>query len=216
MKKKIEYIIPGILLIFGILSIIIRGITKGLDGLTFQFIWANLIGALLVLYPLCGKFLKIDLPVSLEIMLAIHIMIGVNLGTGYRVYDYIEWWDVLAHGYFGVEAVFIAYFIIIHTNGYSLNLAGKITFMYSFAIGCGGFWEIIEYITDKISGDDSQHVFDMTNGLSPVADTMEDIMITFVGATIIIFIYIIDYFNKKKIINFIDNDFGYNKNDSQE
>lgn len=214
MKKKIEYIIPALLLIFGIVSIIVRGITKGSSGLTFQFIWANLIGSLLVLYPLCSKLLKIELPISLEIMLAIHIMIGVNLGTGYRVYDYIEWWDVLAHGYFGLEAALIAYFIIIHTNGHEMTLPGKLTFMYSFAMGCGGFWELIEYITDKISGDDSQHVFDMANDLSPVADTMEDIMITFVGATFVICIYVIDYFNSKKIINIIDEDFGYKK-DSQ-
>ncbi len=216
MKEKIKYIIPLILLIFGILSIVIRLIVKGQNGITFQFVWANLIGALLILYPLCEKILKIKLPLSLEIMFAIHIMIGVNLGTGYRVYDSIEWWDVLAHGYFGVEAAIIAYFILIHTNAHDMTLAGKLVFFYTFGMGCGGFWEIIEYITDKISGDDAQHVFDMANGLSPVADTMEDMMITFVGVTVFVFVYLIDYFANKKIINFIDDDFGYKKIDSHE
>lgn len=216
MKKKIEWLIPIALFIIGIICILIRLIVKGSSAITFQFIWANLLGIILILYPTLGKILKIEMPLFLEIILAIHILISVNLGTAYRIYDYISWWDLLAHGYFGLEAGIIAYLILIHINGHDIKLIGKIIYFYVFALGLGAMWEIIEYLNDSITGGDCQHVYDVAPGVSPVADTIEDLMITFAGVTVFSIVFIIDYFNKKKIINYMDQDFGYIENNKMD
>ena len=61
-------------------------------------------------------------------------------------------------------------------------------------LGVGALWEIWEYACDTIGGGDSQRVQEaLALGISPVADTMEDLMITFVG---VIFFYLFLYLDK--------------------
>ena len=59
-------------------------------------------------------------------------------------------------------------------------------------------WEVFEYICDNLLGNDAQGVRNYVGGEgvpSPLADTMEDIMITAVGVFVFYFAVFIDKLN---------------------
>lgn len=78
------------------------------------------------------------------------------------------------------------------------------TYVVGFGMGFGALWEIFEYLGDTWFDLDSQRVQESIGfGKSPVADTMEDLMITLVGIAVFFIIYIIDKKKNSKLMNSI-------------
>lgn len=78
------------------------------------------------------------------------------------------------------------------------------TYVVGFGMGFGALWEIFEYLGDTWFDLDSQRVQESIGlGKSPVADTMEDLMITLVGIAVFFIIYIIDKKRNSKLMNSI-------------
>lgn len=78
------------------------------------------------------------------------------------------------------------------------------TYVVGFGMGFGALWEIFEYLGDTWFDLDSQRVQEsIALGKSPVADTMEDLMITLVGIAVFFIIYIIDKKRNSKLMNSI-------------
>ncbi|MCR5786618.1 MAG: hypothetical protein K6G28_02875 [Acholeplasmatales bacterium] len=215
MKKRLMWIIPLIFDLIGLIMLIIQA-TCFKDKFSGLFAFEMFTVTLVLIYPLIGKIFKLDLPLSLEILMCFHIFCSNYLGTAYRFYDIFPWWDLLCHGYFGLIAALVAYLVLIHVGGRKMNFLGQILFMYFLPMGCAAFWEICEYLSDQTTGGDTQHVYDAPLGVSPVADTIEDMIITFVGATLFILPLIISYFTNRKFIKFIDRDFGYISNETNK
>lgn len=196
MKEKLKFLIPTG---FAIISVIVISIAAMTTTITFEWAWAFIGGPILMfLYPLAGKIFKLKLPLSLEIVLCLHIFFAFYLGTGAHLYTIIPFYDLLLHGFFGIIGCIFAYLILVKTNGTQINTFGFLIFLLVFSMGCAALWEISEFFTDIITGGDCMHVKDaMEAGLNPIADTMEDMIITLIG---VLFTY---------VLFFIDRHFGY-------
>lgn len=208
MKRYIQFFMPAFFLVFAGMMILVQALTA---ELTFRFISSTLGGALLMMiYPVFATILKKKLPLMLNWIICIQVFLALYLGTAYEVYTLLPWWDVFVHGIFGVEACFFAFFLLIQCKGEKINLIGFLIFIMAFAMGCGAFWEIIEYLTDLITGSDSQHVFDKPDGVNPIADTMQDLLITFAGVVVTYIAFFIDKYFKFKLTKKIYYDFKMN------
>ncbi|MDD6302287.1 MAG: hypothetical protein PUA56_03130 [Bacillales bacterium] len=136
-------------------------------------------------FPLINLYLKERIPFSIQCLICSHLYFAIHLGTCLGFYVLISWWDLFLHGLFGFIATAILYIYIPKINKYPISplLLGIIIFLS--IMGLAALWEVFEYLSDLILGGDTQKVIEsINNGKSPVADTIEDIMITPIGLCI--------------------------------
>lgn len=122
---------------------------------------------------------KINLPWEFEFLTVLFIFLALFLGTGRNYYDYYWWWDLFLHG---MSAVVLGLFGF--TFLYVLYRSKKIEarpfiivfFAFCFALAMGAFWEILEFGMDQLFG--------MITQRGSLIDTMEDIIMDFIGAFI--------------------------------
>lgn len=130
-----------------------------------------------LLFLLFNRFSKRKIPLSVQMSAALFIVMASNLGTTFAFYRRVEIWDLLMHGLFGLVAAFFFYRFFIKES----------LFLQFFAVvGLAAFWEIFEYFADMFVGSDAQRVvISLQNGISPVEDTMTDIIVA--AATAVLF-----------------------------
>ncbi len=167
--------------------------------------------------PIC-KLVRLDLPLSLQYLFYFYIFGGLICGSSFGFYDLFSWWDLLLHGFFGVVACYVFYFImakvrlIKHMNVYTL-----IFLMISFTLACACMWEIFEFSADFLVGSDSQHVKDcMEKGQLPQHDTMTDMMISLVGALLTSILILIDKKHDYKVMKALYLDFKIKEKNIEE
>lgn len=174
-----------IALIFLALNIILLTIQILCYPLTLQlcFIFAGGVTLVLLVLPI-EKIFKFKLPWLLYLIYIVQIFLTMYLGSAYHFYSIFAWWDLFVHGLFGFEACIIAFYLLLHTNKGNFNMIGFLIFTCAFAMGLAALWEITEYLADYLTGSDSQNVINKPITDSPVADTMEDLIITLIGVFI--------------------------------
>ena len=140
-------------------------------------------GALIpALFPLLGRTMKQPLPDMLLWLISAHIVLSCNLGSAMGFYWQLPQWDLLMHGYFGFLAGATLYVMLLRWNGASLNRAGFLIIIFLGTMGGTALWEIFEYTCDLLLGGDAQRVHEaLALGLSPIRDTMTDIIIAMAG-----------------------------------
>ncbi len=128
-----------------------------------------------------GRVLKSTFPVSLNVLVAAQVVLASFLGSGMGFYQSVPWWDLLMHGTFGVLAAAILHTLLRRDgNGLGRTLLWMTVFLS--VMGLAALWEVFEYGADLIFGGDAQRVLAaLQAGISPVRDTMTDILITAVG-----------------------------------
>lgn len=115
---------------------------------------------------------------GLQFVYYLFIFISLALGSVLNLYHKIAWFDLFAHFLTGMVASFVSciflkkYRILKHENTLFIVL-----FMILFAVSISAFWEFFEFFSDKIFGGDTQYV--KSTGVS---DTMEDMLIAFLGS----------------------------------
>lgn len=150
-------------------------------------------GAMLLIIPLSNRFLGQNFPNWLNYFGLAFIIISEDLGIFLKFYEFLPYWDLLAHGLSGLLfAVFFAY--VLYANGGDKLPVFLFVLSVALAVaGVAGLWEVYEYGMDRLLGTDGQKVAEcIAKGLSPLADTMEDIMIAMVGAGVLLLSYLID------------------------
>jgi hypothetical protein len=153
-----------------------------------RFGLAGLVGLIMVatLSPIwLSRWLEIHLPPEAELLAIVFLYSSLFLGELGDFYERIPWWDTLLHTSSGFLMGLLAYilvFVLNKTPRSSLNLSPPFValFTISFAVATGGIWEIFEYGMDQIFGLNMQK-----DGLH---DTMEDIIVNFIGASVFGFI----------------------------
>ena len=182
--------IPAIGFIAAVICFAIHSIVDCFSFLTMvQSVGSH---ALLFLIPLYEILFKKKFPLVLTGIITFHIFCCVVLGSVFNFYDLISWWDIYLHGFFGLVISFIAYYFFVICHGKKTNEFLMSTYVVGFGMGFGALWEIFEYLGDTWFDLDSQRVQESIGlGKSPVADTMEDLMITLVGIAVFFIIYII-------------------------
>lgn len=156
---------------------------------------------ILLLFPLTNKLTMQQLPYEIGLCLTVHIFLAADLGTALNFYDRFAWWDLLMHGYFGFLGALVTATLLIRWNGEQLNRVGAVILVLLVVMGCGAIWEILEYFSDLCFNGDSQRVLEsIALGKSLVADTMEDLMITFAGVLVFYSLLLIDKLSGYKMM----------------
>ena len=138
-----------------------------------------------LLLPLIGRWTRKEFPVSLNALIASHMVLASFLGSAMQFYRLISWWDLLMHGYFGLVGGAVLYVLLRRWGGDALDRGGFWVTHFLAVMGSAALWEIFEYVADALLGGDAQRVAEaLRNGTSPIADTMTDILITAMGAVV--------------------------------
>ena len=92
--------------------------------------------------------------------------------------------------------------ILSHLKNFNKNkILFNIIWMVSLTLAVAAGWEMFEYVANILFGGDAQRV-----ALTGVNDTMQDIIVAFIGGIIVCFIYIYEACrNKKGIIDIFAN-----------
>ncbi len=139
------------------------------------------------------KITKREIPILLNGLLCSEIILGVCGGSILNLYSYIPIYDLLLHAYFGFVGSIFLYYILLKTQK-ELNIT-LLLFIILMVLGLAAIWEMCEYTMDTVFSMDTQRVQEaLEKGISPVKDTMGDMIITLVG---IVIFYLSLYIDKK-------------------
>ncbi|MGM9970585.1 MAG: hypothetical protein ACI35S_09350 [Anaeroplasma sp.] len=131
-------------------------------------------------FPIYNYIKKKELPLYLNIMICIHIALSIYGGGIFNLYNKIFFYDLLLHAYFGFICSYIIYYFLV-INKIMIEKNILIIILLS-TLGVGTIWEFWEYFCDCVFDGDAQRVKEaLSLGVSPIADTMEDLLITVVG-----------------------------------
>lgn len=146
-------------------------------------VYVQVLGASLgsAVLPLCNRLLGTQVPLGVNVMVAVHIVCASFLGSALGFYRLVPVWDLLMHGFFGAECAVILYVLLRRYHA----AAGYTVLWWLIGLsvmGCAALWEIFEYLSDLLLGGDAQRVKEaLAAGRSPMGDTMTDLIVTVFG-----------------------------------
>ncbi len=123
--------------------------------------------------------LDITLPVPFLVATTLFIFASVFMGEAFDFYERVWWWDMALHGAsaigFGLIG-FLFIFMLFEGDRYAAPPAALAFIAFCVGVTIGALWEVFEYLMDLWFGLNMQK--------SGLDDTMTDLMIDAVGATI--------------------------------
>lgn len=142
---------------------------------------------------------KKKFPPVINVLIMIHILLASNLGSAMDFYGKFDCWDLVMHGYFGFVAAVTLYLLLLRWNGDKLNRFGFFALIFLGTLGGAAIWEIFEFTCDTFLGSDAQRVQEsLALGLSPIQDTITDIIAALVGVLVFyVGIYVVNFCNKR-------------------
>ena len=121
----------------------------------------------------------IHLPTSFLAAITVFAFATLFLGEAFDFYERYWWWDILLHGGsaigFGLIG-FLFVFFMFEGNKYAAPPIAVSFVAYCFAVSIGTSWEIFEFAMDQ--------VFGLTMQKSGLVDTMGDLIVDMIGASI--------------------------------
>ncbi len=152
-----------------------------------------LLGAIVIHIPhFLRRYLKIEIPASLNITFIVFLYCAIFLGEVRDFYYKVPHWDKWLHGFSAIMAGSFGFIIIDlmskSNSGIKLSPPFTALFAFYFAITIGVLWEIYEYTFDGILGLNMQK-FALEDGSKLIGraalrDTMSDIIIDCFGSVI--------------------------------
>ena len=113
-----------------------------------------------------------------QLVYYLFILISLALGSILGLYHTISWFDLLAHFLTGVVSSVAALIILEQVGLLKKERVGFIFFfMLLLGLSVSSCWEFFEFFSDKIFHGDTQ-----CTKLTGVNDTMEDMLIAFLGS----------------------------------
>lgn len=194
----------GSMVLAVITAIIYSFISDEIIVLTYFQVFCSALVPLIL--PVWGKITKKDFPPALGFLIAFNIFLSIDLGNAMNFYDLIPVWDLLLHGFFGFVGCVTAAVFLIRWNGDKMTSWGFMLTAAFFTLGFGAVWEIFEYCCDIIMNTDIQRVQEsIAAGKSPLADTMEDLIITLAGIAVFFITAVADKFLNKRLSSLLTN-----------
>ena len=194
----------GSMVLAVITAIIYSFISDEIIVLTYFQIFGSALVPLIL--PVWGKITKKDFPPALGFLIAFNIFLSIDIGNAMNFYDLIPVWDLLLHGFFGFVGCVTAAVFLIRWNGDKMTSWGFMLTAAFFTLGFGAVWEIFEYCCDIIMNTDIQRVQEsIAAGKSPLADTMEDLIITLAGIAVFFITAVADKFLNKRLSSLLTN-----------
>jgi hypothetical protein len=134
---------------------------------------------LTVLPAIFSERFRIQLPLSFLAAISLFVFGTLFLGEVFDFYERYWWWDVLLHGASAIGFSLIGFlfvFYLFQGDRYAAPPWALAFIGFCFAMTIGTGWEIFEFTMDRVFGLNMQK-----SGLS---DTMGDLLVDLVGATI--------------------------------
>lgn len=126
-----------------------------------------------------ASHLHIALPVPFLVATTLFIFATVFMGEAFDFYERVWWWDIALHGAsaigFGLIG-FLFVFMLFEGDRFAAPPSAMAFIAFCVAMTVGALWEIFEYLMDLSFGLNMQK--------SGLDDTMSDLMVDGVGATI--------------------------------
>ena len=132
------------------------------------------------------KLFKLKISEGTIFVWLVFIFLAHYMGVTAEFYNKWEGFDKVTHTMSGVLTAYVAMMLSKDSNKIWLN----ILFMLSFSAMCAFLWETFEFVCNLFFGGDAQRVAE-----TGVTDTMMDMIVAFIGASI----FSIGYFVKQKI-----------------
>ena len=138
-----------------------------------------------------SNIFKFKISDALELGYVLFIIFAQFMGSIVNLYNTTWWYDLLAHFVSGIVSAVLALVILKWFNMYKDNKKiFNVLYMIMFTLLIASLWEFIEYGADTFLNMNVQHNID-----TGVKDTMEDMLIAFVGCILTVIAYL-----KSKII----------------
>ena len=164
------------------------------------------VSLILVLFipRIINRFFGHKIGYSLEFVYILFIFLAQFLGSVVCLYNKLWWYDLFVHFLSGIFTSFFALIIMEWLGVYkNKNIAFNILFMICFTLMIASLWEFVEFASYVFLDLDVQH--HLTTG---VFDTMEDMLVAFLGSIIVSCVYL---FDKRMNNNYFDKIISYSK-----
>lgn len=161
--------------------------------------------------PLYLKKLDLDIPdfvyaLFMAFCLA-HFFFGEILGFFVKV----SWWDSALHTFSGSLIALLSFSLVNLLNksnekGIKLSAGFVVLFAFCLTMTIGVLWEILEFASDSLFGTNMQRAYESTmsgrgdalSGIFAVTDTMKDLILDAIGASVVCTICSV-FIAKKKV-----------------
>lgn len=138
------------------------------------------------------KIFKLKISDGMELIYVVFIILAQFLGSVVNLYNTVWWYDLFTHFLSGILTAVLSLVIL---NWFSMykdkNKGFNILFIISFTLMVASIWEMLEFGADTFLGMNVQHSIE-----TGVSDTMEDILVAFLGSIIVSLSYLL-----KNIVN---------------
>lgn len=153
-----------------------------------------ILGIIVMFLPsVVERRLHIALPGFMYALFVLFLYAAIYLGEIRSFYYRVPHWDLILHGFSGLMLGALSFSVIRLLNDsqrirFSLSPAFVALFAFSFAVAMGVVWEVYEFALDGLLGLNMQK-FALEDGRllvgrEAVRDTMEDLIVDALGATV--------------------------------
>jgi uncharacterized membrane protein YjdF len=131
------------------------------------------------------KIFKTKISIVIKTTYIVFIFIAQFLGVTVELYNHISWFDKFTHWLSGIITALLSLSLLSKFKLYNKkNVLFNIIWMISITLAIASLWECFEYCANILFGGDAQRV--ATTGVN---DTMQDIIVAFIGSIIVSLIY---------------------------
>lgn len=131
------------------------------------------------------KIFKTKISIVIKTTYIVFIFIAQFLGVTVELYNHISWFDKFTHWLSGIITALLSLSLLSKFKLYNRkNVLFNIIWMISITLAIASLWECFEYGANILFGGDAQRV--ATTGVN---DTMQDIIVAFIGSIIVSLIY---------------------------
>lgn len=142
----------------------------------------------LLLPRIFKKIFKIKITDAMELVYIIFIILAQFLGSVVNLYNTTWWYDLFAHFISGVLTSILALVVMDWFGVYNEKKKGfNFLFIICFTLMVASIWEFLEYGADTFLKMNVQHSIE-----KGVSDTMEDMLIAFLGSIIVGVSYLLE------------------------
>ena len=162
----------------------------------------RLLGSLSIVFVLfvpriAKKLFKIEISNTMEFVYILFIFLAQFLGSVINLYNKIWWYDIFVHFLSGIFTSFLAIEVLKWFNVYKdKNKIFNALFIISISLMVAVLWEFCEFTGDTLFGMNVQHSIE-----TGVKDTMEDMLVAFLGSIIVSVLYLIKTNSFRKIVS---------------
>lgn len=211
-KTKALRLFVDIFCILAFLAMVGIFIYRAVNGTLGNRLAVLIANSLLWLLPfLLRPIFREKISESVYAVFAVFTFFAALLGSVLGFYSKIWWYDLLMHTLFGYLGGIISLFFVCKLSDINKLKPAFVMFVcFAVSMMFAALWEIFEFSGDVLLGNTAQgtHIT-LPDGsvVTPLQDTMEDILCNFVGAIVFILHYLAHILTKKSLL------IGYMKDD---